>query len=248
MAEHEHRPKAGHMPNRRWWTHVLTASPRRLLYLRDWVYGGIDGAVTTFAVVAGVAGASLDTSIILILGGANLVADGFSMAAGSYSATRTDGEQYERVRQEVRRAIAETPEHERADVRHALIHRGVTGPQLDAMVEQITANEKDWLETLLIEREKVVPLARHPLQAAASTYAAFLVCGAVPLIPYLVGAGFSVAAVATAAVFFAIGALKSRWAGRSWLRSGAGTLGIGVLAAAFAYGIGALLKIVVGAA
>ena len=57
-------------------------------YLRDWVYGGIDGTVTTFAVVAAVAGAELSIQTLLILGAANLLADGFSMAAANYSGTR----------------------------------------------------------------------------------------------------------------------------------------------------------------
>ncbi|MGH8978267.1 MAG: VIT1/CCC1 transporter family protein, partial [Acidimicrobiia bacterium] len=57
----------------------LRIGPRRS-YLRDLVYGAIDGTVTTFAVVAGVRGASLEATILVILGIANLVADGFSMA------------------------------------------------------------------------------------------------------------------------------------------------------------------------
>ena len=54
------------------------------LSIEDFVYGATDGAVTTFAVVAGVVGAALSPSIILILGFANLFADGFSMAIGNY--------------------------------------------------------------------------------------------------------------------------------------------------------------------
>ena len=59
-------------------------------YIRDWIYGGIDGAVTTFAVVSGVAGAELSPLIVLILGFANLIADGFSMAASNYLGTRAE--------------------------------------------------------------------------------------------------------------------------------------------------------------
>jgi VIT1/CCC1 family predicted Fe2+/Mn2+ transporter len=53
-------------------------------YLPEFVYGGIDGTITTFAIVSGVVGASLNSSIILILGFANLFADGFSMAVSNY--------------------------------------------------------------------------------------------------------------------------------------------------------------------
>lgn len=58
--------------------------------LREFVYGGMDGAVTTFAVVTGAAGANLGVSVILILGYANVLADGFSMAVGSYLSEKSD--------------------------------------------------------------------------------------------------------------------------------------------------------------
>lgn len=61
-------------------------------YLSEFVYGGIDGAVTTFAVVAGATGARFDTKIILVLGFANLIADGFSMGVGSYLSTKSEQE------------------------------------------------------------------------------------------------------------------------------------------------------------
>jgi vacuolar iron transporter family protein len=57
--------------------------------IENFVYGAIEGTVTTFAVVAGVVGASLPSSIIIILGFANLFADGFSMAVGNYLAVKT---------------------------------------------------------------------------------------------------------------------------------------------------------------
>lgn len=64
-------------------------------YLRDWIYGGVDGVVTTFAVVAGVAGGRLSTFVVLILGFANLIADGFSMAVSNYLGTKSELERME---------------------------------------------------------------------------------------------------------------------------------------------------------
>ena len=65
-------------------------------YLSEFVYGGIDGAVTTFAVVAGATGARFDTTVILVLGFANLIADGFSMGVGSYLSTKSEQELMEK--------------------------------------------------------------------------------------------------------------------------------------------------------
>lgn len=61
-------------------------------YLGEFVYGGIDGAVTTFAVVAGATGARFDAKVVLVLGFANLIADGFSMSVGSYLSTKSEQE------------------------------------------------------------------------------------------------------------------------------------------------------------
>ena len=89
-------------------------------YLRDWVYGGIDGAITTFAIVAGVIGAELSARVILILGLANLLADGFSMAAGNYSATKSEVDDAKRLRAIEQHHIEAVPEGEREEVRQLL--------------------------------------------------------------------------------------------------------------------------------
>lgn len=66
-------------------------------YLRDAVFAANDGIITTFAVVAGAAGASFNVRIVIILGFANLLADGFSMASGNYLGTKSEIE-YEKIR------------------------------------------------------------------------------------------------------------------------------------------------------
>src|SRR6185436_2746023 len=81
-------------------------------YIRDFIYGGIDGAVTTFAVVSGVAGAELSTGIILVLGFANLIADGFSMAASNFLATRAEEQLRKKARLKEEQEIDLYPEGE----------------------------------------------------------------------------------------------------------------------------------------
>jgi len=61
-------------------------------YLPDFVYGSIDGVITTFAIVAGVVGGGLSSGVVLVLGFANLLADGFSMAASDYLSAKSDHE------------------------------------------------------------------------------------------------------------------------------------------------------------
>ena len=230
--------------------HTVDGISRRLAaehkpnYLRDWIYGGIDGAVTTFAIVAGVVGANLSSSVIIVLGLANLLADGFSMAAGNYSGTKAEADDVSRIREIERRHIALAPEGEREEVRQIYQAKGLSGEALEASVAAITADEDRWINTMLVEEYGLSPTTRSPVKSAVSTFLAFLVCGAVPLMPFIlpVEDGFVWATVLTAAVFFAIGSAKSRWSLAPWWRSGLETAGIGLLAAGVAYAIGYLLK------
>lgn len=237
-VEHLHTPEA--IARR------LSDGPRQS-YLRDWVYGGIDGAVTTFAVVASVEGASLTPTIILILGVANLVGDGFSMAAGNYSATRAEKQEFDHFEAIERRHIEQNPKGEVEEVRQIYMAKGFSGDQLEAVVEGITSDREQWVRTMLVE-EHGLPLAiRSALKAASATFAAFILCGSIPLLPYVVDeGGFEVSATLTGLVFVVIGSLRARWSIHPWWRSGLGTLCIGTLAASAAYGIGHLLAGVLG--
>jgi VIT1/CCC1 family predicted Fe2+/Mn2+ transporter len=217
-------------------------------YLRDGVYGGIDGAVTTFAVVSGVTGADLSARVILILGFANLLADGFSMAAGNYLATSVEREQVERLGAIERHHIDAAPEGERAEVREIYRKQGLAGQPLERVVEAITSDRERWVDAMLTYEYGVARELRRPWPAALATFAAFGLCGAVPLLPFLAGAGraFALAAVFTALVFFGVGALKSAWTVRRWWRAGLETLAIGALASALAYGVGVLVSAAIG--
>ena len=149
-------------------------------YLRDWVYGGIDGAVTTFAVAAGVAGASLSSQVVLILGFANLLADGFSMAVANYSGTKTEREQYERLLAIEHKHIAAVPEGEREEIRQIFEKMGFRGEDLERAVETICADKGRWAQTMVLEEYGIAPLTRSPVKAALSTFAAFAVFGIDP--------------------------------------------------------------------
>jgi len=219
----------------------LAAGPEAL-YLRDWIYGGIDGAVTTFAIVAGVAGADLSVAVVLILGFANLIADGFSMAAANYSGTKAEKDAAARMLAMEHRHIATAPEGEREEIRQIFAAKGFEGEALEAAVDAITADKTRWAETMLVEEHHLAPVTRSPWTAAWVTFSAFVACGLVPLLPYLLGGGFAASTAVTAAVFFAIGSAKAQWSLAPWWRSGAETLVIGLAAAGLAYGVGHLLR------
>jgi VIT1/CCC1 family predicted Fe2+/Mn2+ transporter len=221
----------------------LDAGPRES-FLRDWIYGGIDGTVTTFAAVSGVVGAQLAPGVILVIGAANLLADGFSMAAANYLGTKAEHEDYARLEAVERRHIDTVPEGEREEVRQIFEAKGFVGEDLDRVVALITADRDRWVNLMLAEEYGLPRRARSPLLAALSTFSAFLLCGLVPLLPFTFGAprAFELSAVLTGLVFFAIGSAKSRWSLAPWWRSGLGTLLLGSIAAALAYAVGVLLR------
>lgn len=233
--EHSHDPAA---------ISARLADGSKPSYVRDFVYGGIDGAITTFAIVAGVVGAALSANVILILGLANLLADGFSMAASNYSGTKTVVDNVERVREVEARHVRVDPDGEREEVRQILAQSGLAGSTLDRAVEAVTADRRRWIDFMVAEEYGLGAANPSPLRAGIATFSAFAICGAVPLLPFLVNIAdpLAVSIAMTGIVFVAIGAAKSRWSPTAWWRSGLETLLIGGTAAGLAYLTGYLLR------
>lgn len=226
--------------------------PRRSSYLGDAVLGGIDGCVTTFAVVAGAIGAGFSGMVVMVFGVANLLADGLSMAVSNYLSTRSQHEQLDHARREEERHIHQFPEGEQEEIRQIFAAKGFSGETLERIVETVTQNKDLWIDTMLIEELGLHLEARSPWRAGLSTFAAFVVVGFVPLVPFLMGAllaehlRFVVSCIATGTAFAAIGVAKGRVLKRSLMMSGAETLLIGGAAAVVAYLVGAWLRRVYG--
>jgi VIT1/CCC1 family predicted Fe2+/Mn2+ transporter len=218
-------------------------------YLRDVIYGAIDGAVTTFAVVAGAAGAGLSDSVVIILGGANLIADGFSMAVSNFLGSRAERQQRERARRDELTHIRLVPEGEREEIRQIFAAKGFRGEDLERVVEVITSDHELWTDTMMREELGYGAAERSELRAALATFVAFVTVGFLPLLVYvydlLVAADvddpFLWSAVMTGVAFAAVGGMKSRFVDQSWWRSALETLAVGGLAAVLAYVTGDLL-------
>jgi VIT1/CCC1 family predicted Fe2+/Mn2+ transporter len=216
--------------------------------LRDFVYGAIDGVVTTFAVVAGVAGAGLATRVVLILGVANLAADGFSMAVSNFLGARSEEQRRQRYLREEERHIAAVPAGEREEVRQILAAWGLGDGLLDGATGAITRDRQRWVR-FMMQLEHGFPAAGpSPARAALTTFVAFVTVGFVPLGPFVadavggaVTAPFAWSAGLTAAAFFAVGVGKGLVVAQPWWRSGAETVAVGGTAAGLAYAVGIAL-------
>jgi VIT1/CCC1 family predicted Fe2+/Mn2+ transporter len=233
--EHGHHP--GEIAKR------LERGPR-VSYLRDWVYGGIDGTVTTFAIMASVVGASLSSGVVVILGLANLLADGFSMAAANYTGTKSEQDEYQQLRRMEERHVKLAPEGEREEIRQIFRAKGFEGEALDAAVSVITDHPERWIDTMMTEEHGMPATIRSPLRAALYTFLAFVLCGSIPLMPYALQLTEPElpSTLMTGLTFFAIGSLRSYWSPTPWWRAGLETFAIGMLAAGVAYLVGDLLK------
>jgi VIT1/CCC1 family predicted Fe2+/Mn2+ transporter len=217
------------------------------------VYGAVDGIVTTFAVVSGVAGAGLPSGIIIVLGAANLAGDGFSMAVSNYLGTRTERQLVDRARRIEEQHIAEYPEGEREEVRQIFHAKGLSGADLEQIVTVITADRKRWIDTMIREEYGLSLEGATPWRAAAVTFGAFVSLGALPLIPFILeyfqagssAAPFLISSILTGIAFFLVGAVKGRFVAQAWHRSGLETFTVGSAAAVLAYLVGRVLRGVV---
>ncbi|MEX2587723.1 MAG: VIT1/CCC1 transporter family protein [Actinomycetota bacterium] len=223
-------------------------------YLRDFVYGAVDGTVTTFAVVAGSAGALLSSRIVIILGFANLLADGFSMSVSSYLSARSERQIEDKARLQEEAQIRLLPEGEREEVRQIFAAKGFEGDDLERAVDVLTADRRLWVDTMLREELGLPMDRRSPLLGAAATFAAFLLVGFIPLAPFVwqavsstvVDRVFFWSSLATGVAFFVVGAAKTKFVESSWWSEGLKTLSLGGAAATVAYVAGSLLNDIAG--
>ncbi len=211
-------------------------------YLGDFLLGAIDGTVTTFAIVSGVAGAGLVTSAALILGLANLLADGFSMAVSNFFRAKTEHDILKKARKEEELHIDRVPEGERLEIREIFAKKGFSGEELEKIVELITSKRHVWVETMLKEEHKLDVQPPEPVISGWVTFLGFVFAGSIPLLPLLFGFqiddSFFYCATAAGVTFMLIGWIRGRILDQSPLLSSLKTLIIGMGAAAIAYGIG----------
>jgi VIT1/CCC1 family predicted Fe2+/Mn2+ transporter len=237
--EHEHLPERI--------AHRLESS-RKHSYLGDGVLGAIDGSVTTFAVVAGVMGANLPHKIVIILGVANLVADGFSMAVSNYQKSKSDRERIQQFRKIESQHIDDIPEGEREEIRQIFARKGFEGNILEDIVAIITEDRERWIDTMLTEELGLQLESPSPTKSALATFVSFAISGMIPILPFVLPLPFTplgifyASCIATGLSFFLIGLLKGRALEQPGLRSAFETFLTGGSAAALAYFIGTWLR------
>ena len=153
--------------------------------LRDFIFGAIDGTVTTFAVVSGVSGAGLAAGVLIILGVANLVADGFSMGISNFLGTRAEKQQRARTLQDEKNQIRIFPEGEREEIRQIFAVKGFSGADLERVVEVITSDDERWASVMMREEHGYPAAEASPWRAGLVTYSGFMIARLLPILPFI---------------------------------------------------------------
>lgn len=219
-------------------------------YIKSVIYGGLDGIITTFAVVAGVAGAALSPSVVLILGFANLIADGLSMAIGDYLSTKAEIEFQQAERKREAWEVENYPEGEKLELKELYMSKGMAEEDAVRIVDIISKNRETWVDIMMVEELGIVEEEESPLKNAVVTFLSFIVFGFIPIFTYVLSKlipniainTFTLSCILTSLTLFTLGALKVKVTEKNWFVSGLEMLIVGGIAAAAAYGIGILLS------
>jgi VIT1/CCC1 family predicted Fe2+/Mn2+ transporter len=212
-------------------------------WLRPAVFGAMDGLVSNFALIAGVAGGRAEQKVVVLAGLAGLAAGAFSMAAGEYISVASQSELVAAEIAVEREEIIHHPKAEQSELAGVFESRGVE-PELAAEVaRQLSRDPEEALEIHAREELGVDPgNLPSPVTAAVSSFAAFATGALLPVLPYLLGAASLWPAAVLAGVgLFTAGAVVSRVTVRSWWFSGLRQLLLGGAAALLTYGVGALI-------
>ena len=215
--------------------------------IRDIVYGALDGIVTTFAIVAGAAGAGFSGGVVIIFGFANLVADGISMGFGAFLGSKSEKDFVKAEKTVLKKRIRENPDDQIEKLKYAFHEKGFHGKLLDQVADVLTEDEDLWVHT---SAQEVLDLPHEddltPARDGIVTFFSFLAAGFMPLLAYLLPIApenqFHAAIGFTILVLFLIGAGRTRVTAEGFLRSGFEMLITGGLAAGAAYSIGAILS------
>ena len=218
-------------------------------WLRPTVFGAMDGLVSNFALIAGVAGAaSSHPKEVALAGIAGLVGGAFSMATGEYVSVQSQNEAAHAELLVERHELRHNAAAEQAELAQMYVARGVEPELARQVAHQLSRDPEQALVIHAQEELGLDPTALpSPWTAAGSSLASFTVGALIPLVPYLFGAtSLLLSAVLALLALFGAGALSSRFTSRGWVFAGVRQLLLGVLAAGVTFGVGSLFGATVG--
>lgn len=227
-------------------------------YFKEIIYGGIDGIVTTFAVVAGFAGASMTTDltvqvsflVVLLFGLANLFADAASMGLGNFLSVRSEKDLYNAKRAVEKKQVMENKDAEMAETINIMVSKGFSIEQAESLAHIYKTNHEYWVDFMMQhDLEMSDPRGENEVMTGLATFLSFLVFGAIPLLPFMLQSegsallAFIFSSVGTLAALIALGLLKWRVIGTKLVPSLTEVVLVGGTAAVLAYIVGTFFSL-----
>jgi vacuolar iron transporter family protein len=227
-------------------------------YFKEIIYGGIDGIVTTFAVVAGFSGAALSTDtttqlsflVVLLFGLANLFADGIAMGLGNFLSVRSDQDLYRSARRREEVYVEKNAHSEEGETTALLMEKGYTKEDATALTVLFTKNRTFWIDFMMEHKRGIPdPTGDNPVLTGLATFGSFIVFGAIPLLPFVMISGadssvvFNYSTLGTVLALVVLGLLKWRVVGSGLLASLFEVLAVGGTAATVAFLVGTFFSV-----
>ena len=227
-------------------------------YVKAAVFGGLDGIVTTFAVVASVTGANLDTGVVIVMGFANLIADGISMGMGEYLSALAENQYAHTERNREEWEFEQNPAGEIKEMVDLYAEKGFSKEEATQIITMMSKHKEFFIDHMMVEELGIMTPDEDesPAKNGLVMFLSFMAFGLIPLLAYIAlstvefggnngDALFGIACAMTACALFLLGAIKSKFSNQTWYISGLQVLGNGALSATAAYLIGLGLEVLV---
>lgn len=235
-----------------------TPQSRLAQYLREIIYGGVDGIITTFAVVAGFSGAALSGEattqlslmVVLLFGLTNLFGDGVSLGLGNFLAVRSEQGLYKNIWRREQSVSEENGKEEAHETHRALMSQGFSESDAHTLTQIYRKNEAFWLDFIISHELKVTnPMSESAVYTGLATFCSFTAFGLIPLAPFIVFRSvdpetlFQLSASGAIVALFMLGIFKWKVVGTQLARSVFEVVLVGGLAATVAFGVGTLFSL-----
>lgn len=217
-------------------------------YIKSIVFGGLDGIITTFAIVAGVAGADLSSKVVLVLGFANLLADGLSMGIGDYLSDSAEIEHNKAERKREKWEMENYVEGEIEEMIQIYESKGIEKEDAEKILRTMSKYPDFFVDHMMVQELGIMPPDEddNPMMSGFVTFLSFILFGFVPLVAFLIlnsssaafGLKFGLSCLLTALTLIALGLIKARLSGLNYINSALFVLINGAATAGVAYLIG----------
>lgn len=222
-------------------------------YVKEMIYGGVDGSITTFAVVAGFSGAALSNEtasqlsffVVLLFGLANLLADGVSMGLGNFLAVRSEQSRYCGIRKQEEYASLHDGDREAAETHAILVQKGFAEHDAHTLTSIYRKNEQYWVDFLMDNELKIAdPMQENPVYTGLATFVSFVSFGFIPLTPFIIFGSFDsqtlfqFSAIGAGSALILLGILKWKIVGTGLVKSVGEIVLVGGAAASIAFFVG----------